>query len=126
MDRNNSASTIRMAKEMMAAPASNHFKTQPTYGFDKTAAGDRRKYAHIQTATRWTPTNSLVVGSSTLRQSSIASRIRLISTSSDFAWVWHPRSAGTDATKYPSSSFSITTLNSRIIFKFPLLSRYKI
>lgn len=122
MDCNHSASTVGMAQEMMASSASDDFKTQPAQGFDKTTAGDRRKCAHCQTATRWTPTNSLLVGSSTSRQSSIASRIRFIKTSSDFAWVWHPRRAGTDATKYPSSSLSITTLNSRIIFKSPLFS----
>ena len=30
----------------------------------------------------------------------------------DFAWVWQPRKAGTVATKYPSVSCSIRTLNS--------------
>jgi hypothetical protein len=85
-----SASTIMMAKEMMAAPAPDSFRAQTTQGFDKTTTSDRGKCAHSQTATRWTPTNSLVAGSSTSRQSSIASQIRFIKTSSDFACVWQP------------------------------------
>lgn len=76
------------------------------------AAGYRGERGHADTATRWTPTKTVAAGFSTSRQSSMASLIRVMRTSSDFAWVWHPRSAGTDATKYPSSSFSITTLNS--------------
>jgi hypothetical protein len=36
MDCNNGASTIRAAKEMMAAPASDDFQAQPAQGFDKT------------------------------------------------------------------------------------------
>jgi hypothetical protein len=37
--------------------------------------------------------------------------MRSINWSKDFACVWHPGRAGTDATKYPSESFSTTTSN---------------
>jgi len=53
--------------------------------------------------------------SSTSKQSSIASRARCSKTSSDLAWVWHPRNSGTLATKYPSRSFSITRLKVRAL-----------
>ncbi len=47
--------------------------------------------------------------SSTSRQSSTASWIRDINSSSEGAWVWQPGSCGTDATRKPSLSRSITT-----------------
>ena len=86
----------------------------PTF-LDEASASYGGKITHELTTTRWTPTNSVGVGSSSSRQSSIASLTLYISTSSDFSCVWHPSSVGTEATKYPSSSFSITTLNSLFI-----------
>ena len=46
----------------------------------------------------------------------MTSLMRLSNTSKDFACVWQPRNEGTVATKYPSSSCSMITLNSFIKF----------
>lgn len=43
----------------------------------------------------------------------MASRMRSITSSSDFAWVWQPGRAGADATKYPAGSFSMRMSNCR-------------
>jgi len=55
--------------------------------------GRLRRTVHIQTEF-------------TSKQSSIASMIRSRSSSSERAWVWHPRSVGTEATNQPSASRS--------------------
>jgi hypothetical protein len=88
-----------MLKEMVAAFGANHIKAHPLEGFDETITRDSRKITQAVTATRWTPMNSVDAGFSTSRQSSIASLTLFMSTSSDFACVWHPRNEGTEATK---------------------------
>lgn len=45
----------------------------------------------------------------------MASLIRTISSSSDVAWLWHPRRFGTEAISMPSESLSMTTLNSLLM-----------
>src|SRR3989304_1386658 len=108
--------TVNMLKEIMAAFTSDDLKAHFPKSLDKALARDSGEVAHAVTATRWTPINSVAAGSSISRQSSIASLTLFIKTSRDFACVWHPRNVGTEATKYPSSSFSITTLTSLFIF----------
>ena len=104
---------------MVTAPRAQDFKTNFPKSFDKLQTSNWGEIAHRETATRWMPMNSFDTGSSISRQSRIASLTRFINTSRDLAWVWHPRSSGTEATKYPSSSLSITTLNSLVTFKHP-------
>jgi hypothetical protein len=82
--------TCRQHAEVMAAFASNNLKAHFPKSFDKALALDSGDIAHPVTATRWTPMNSVVAGSSTSRQSTIASLTLFIKTSRDFACVWHP------------------------------------
>jgi hypothetical protein len=62
----------------MTAFGSDNFKIHLDQGSYKPNASYGWESTHIKTATRWIPTNSLVTGSSTSRQSSIASRILFI------------------------------------------------
>lgn len=106
----------------MAAFPSNDLNAHFPKSLDKALARDSGEVAHPGTATRWTPINSVAAGSSISRQSSIASLTLFIKTSRDFACVWHPRNVGTEATKYPSASFSITTLTSPYSFSLSSVS----
>jgi hypothetical protein len=74
-----------MFEEMMAALRANYIKAQFFESLDETVTGDSRKVTQALTATRWTPMNSVDAGSSTSRQSSIASLILFMRVSSDFA-----------------------------------------
>jgi len=74
-------------KEMVAAFATNHLKTDLSKRFGELFTRNGRKVAHAETATRCTPTNSVGTGSSTSRQSSIASLTFFIRRSSDLACV---------------------------------------
>ena len=83
--RNNRASSIGVLQKMVAAFGADNLKPCFVQGSDKAVAGDGWEGAHMATAMRWTPTNSLATGSSTSRQSSIASLILFIKTSKDLA-----------------------------------------
>jgi hypothetical protein len=109
------ASPVRVAQKVVASLDPHNFEPKAFEQLDKTGTSDGRKVAHTITATRCTPTNWFKTGCSTSRHSSMASLILFIKTSRDLACVWQPRRAGTEATKYPSSSFSITTLKSLVI-----------
>jgi hypothetical protein len=109
--------SVHMMQKMMTAFHPYYFKSSTM------KCGNERftcnvYFAHYSIHTRWTPTNSGGVLSScfTSKQSSIASRIRAMSSSNDFACMWQPGSSGTDQTKYPSVSRSITTLKALDIF----------
>jgi len=99
MNWNNRTPAVRMLQEMMAAFGTDNFKPYLVQGSYKPTTSYGWEGAHTLTATRWTPTNSFETGCSTSRQSVIASFILFIKTSKELAWVWHPRRAGTDATK---------------------------
>ena len=98
MDRYDGPSTIRVVHEVMAALDAQDHEAELLEDGDQLLAGDGWKLS--QTETRWTPTKlSCSSGtSSASRQREIASRMRSMSWSSDFAWVWQPGMAGTEAT----------------------------
>src|SRR3990172_3963372 len=81
MNWNDCASAVGMAEEMMAASGPDGFEPHPAKGTEKFTAADCTKVAHELIATRCTPTNSVLKGSSTSKQSSIASCTRFIRTS---------------------------------------------
>ena|GEM_PF-5013432 len=113
MDGDGRTPSVGMAEKMVAAFDAYDSETMPTKAPNECDACKRRNVAHAITAMRWTPTNRFTTGSSsTSRHKAMASRIRFSSASKDFACVWQPRSDGTVATKYPSSSCSMITLNS--------------
>jgi len=85
MNGNNCTPAIGVLKKMMTAFGPDNFKIHLDQGSYKPNAGYGRESTHMETATRWTPTNSLDTGSSTSRQSSMASRILFIKISNDFA-----------------------------------------
>ena len=97
--RHNSASSVLMAEEMMAAFDTQDAETGLRECGNEFWAADARGPAHAAIVTRWIPTNSNSCSGapSTSRQSSIASRMRPITSSSDRACVWHSRICGTDA-----------------------------
>jgi hypothetical protein len=85
MNRDNCAPAIGVLEKMMTAFDADNFKpvfAQSTY---KPPASDGWQGAHVLTAIRWKPTNSFDTGSSTSRQSLIASFILFIKTSKDLA-----------------------------------------
>lgn len=57
MGGNNGASTVGVAKKMVAPLDSDRLKTQATKRLDELNAAKCGKGAHAMTATRWTPTN---------------------------------------------------------------------
>jgi hypothetical protein len=87
VNRNNGASAVRVTEEVMAAFDPNQREALLAQGLDQTFARERRKVAQTATVTRWTPTNLLVTGSSTSRQSAMASCTRFIRASRDLACV---------------------------------------
>jgi len=87
MNWRHGATSIVMAEEMMTAFDADNLKAHPPQRPEQLRTADRRKRAHAGTRTRCTPTNWLLVGSSTSRQSAIAWRMRFISVSRDLAWV---------------------------------------
>ena len=103
----------------MAASCADYRETCALQGPHKILPSGPGERAHAATVTRWIPTNSIWLGSwpSTSRQSTIASRISTISSSSEVASVWHPGNWGTEATYTPSSSLSITTSNWRTMLQ---------
>ena len=91
---------VIMSEKMMAASDPHDAETSPCKRRDEVRAGDARNPAHAAMVTRCIPTtsNSCAGTLSTSRQSSIASRMRCVTSSSDRACVWHPGICGTDAT----------------------------
>jgi hypothetical protein len=87
VNRNNRATSIRVLKEMVTTLDPDDREAQVSQSPDSLLACNRRKSAHALTATLCTPTNSESDGVSTSRQSSMASRMRFIKTSNDFACV---------------------------------------
>jgi hypothetical protein len=82
---------------------------------DELFAGESFPPGHQATCTCCTATNVRRGGRGpSARHSVMASVTRRISTSSDLACVWQPRSSGTEATKYPSSSCSTNTVKGSV------------
>jgi len=87
VQRNDRAPAIRMAKEVIASLDSYHFKSATAESFDKLFTAESREPWHCYTVIVYIPTKCVGVDFSTSRQSSIASRTRFMSASSNFAWV---------------------------------------
>jgi len=99
MDRNNRTTPVGMTEKMMAPALTHNNKTELSERFDQALSSRSWERCHDYTAMRCTPTNSLCTVSPASRHTSMASVMRFMSTSSDFACVWQPRSSGTDAIK---------------------------
>jgi hypothetical protein len=101
VNRNHRGATVAVTNEVMTALDSYHDESYAAQRRNKILALNSREGGHAPTVTRCTPMKSSAsVGlPCTSRQSSIASRIRDISSSSDLACVWQPGNAGTVATK---------------------------
>ena len=76
MHGDNSAAPVRVAKESMTSLGTDDLKAEFAEGMNEFHTGEGGKATHVVTAIRCTPTNSLVTGSSTSRQSSTASFTR--------------------------------------------------
>jgi hypothetical protein len=116
MDRNDRLPAVGVFQDYVTAAFSDLLETntfESSYQFFPGNPGQSR-----HTAICCTPMSSSLLEDEfeSSRQSSMASRTRFIKVSRFFAWVWHPGSAGTDATYKPASSRSITTVNFRTGF----------
>lgn len=91
VNRHNGASAICVTQEVMAALYAKNAKTDSLEGGNKVATGDAGIPAHAAMVTRWIPTNSNSCPGtpSTSRHSSMASRMRSMTSSRDCACVWH-------------------------------------
>jgi hypothetical protein len=100
VDRYNRTSAVLMTQEMMATFDAHNAETDLPKGANETMPGDSRTPAHAATVTRWMPTNSNSCSGvpSASRHSSMASRIRSVTSSRERACVWQPASWGTEAT----------------------------
>jgi len=78
-----------MAKEVMAAFDAKNAKASLLEGGNEVSAGDAWRPAHAAMVTRWMPTNSKSCSGepSTSRHSSMASRMRWVTSSRDRACV---------------------------------------
>jgi hypothetical protein len=101
VNRNHRGAAVAVTNEVMTALGSYHNESCAAQRRNKILALNSRERRHTPTVTRCNPMKSSAsVGlPCTSRQSSIASRIRDISSSSDLACVWQPGNAGTVATK---------------------------
>src|ERR1035441_10463752 len=86
---------------MMAACDTENAETGFGERDNEVRVGDSRRPAHAAMVTRWMPTNSKSCSGapSTSRHSSMASRMRSVTSSRDRACVWQPASWGTEATQ---------------------------
>jgi hypothetical protein len=100
VDRYNCASPFLMTQEMVAAFDTQNAEAGLLERADEIGSGDPRNPAHAAMVTRWMPMNSDSCSGapSTSRHSSIASRIRSVTSSSERACVWQPAMWGTEAT----------------------------
>jgi hypothetical protein len=107
-------SPVGMAEIGMTAFLTNFVKSQLVKNADNLNGFERSQPAQTATLISWSPTNLRGLGASfwALRQSLIASWMRLNSSGMLFAWVWQPLRAGTEPTSIPSSSSSINNTNS--------------
>ena len=87
----NRTSAILVAQEMMAAFDTENEETGFCERGNEFRAGDAGRPAHAAMVTRWMPTNSKSCSGvpSTSRHSSMASRMRSVTSSRDRACVWH-------------------------------------
>jgi hypothetical protein len=100
MDWHNRASAIFVTQEVMAAFNAKNAETHAFEGDNEVGTGNAGIPAHAAMVTRWMPTNSKSCPGtpSTSRHSSMASRTRSMTSSSDRACVWHAGIWGTEAT----------------------------
>ena len=98
--RYNGASHILMTQEIMPASDTQDAEAGLPKRVNEIGPGDSRTPAHAAMVTRWMPTNSnsCAGATDTSIHSSIASRIRSVSSSRDRACVWQPGNWGTEAT----------------------------
>ena len=128
VDGDNRRTTILVLPERMAPLLPDQPKSQVGKNCLQFTGGDGGETSHAGISSCWTPTSSKVgrdpprISRWTSSHSSAASRIRRMAWSSDRPCVWHPASAGIDATEKPSSSRSRTTLNHRVFRVFFTLS----
>ena len=92
-------SAIFVAEEMMATSDADNREAGLPQGSNEGETGDAGSPAHAAMVTRWMPMNSRSAGGApaTSRQSSMASRMRCVTSSRDRACVWHPGICGTEA-----------------------------
>jgi hypothetical protein len=85
MDRNHRTATVGMPEEVVTPLDPDNLETEGAKHFYEPLASQCREIAHCVTAILCTPINSLTVGFSTSRHNKIASLVRFINTSRDFA-----------------------------------------
>lgn len=100
MGRYRRSSTICVTQVMMTTLNPNDLETSSPKSSENFTSLQSRNLGHRQTEMRCTPMNSgeSTAFESTSKQRSTTSRTRLSRTSNDLAWVWQPRSSGTEAT----------------------------
>ncbi len=98
--RHNRTAAILVTHEVVAAFHAKNAKASLFEGGNEVSACDAGSPAHAAMVTRWMPMNSksCVGAPSTSRHSSIASRMRCVTSSRDRACVWHAGICGTEAT----------------------------
>ena len=91
---------VRVLEQVVAASDSDDLETESLELRNQLPAVDSREASDSPTVSVRAPTKSKGSAGSTAvsKKSSIASRVRAISSSSDFAWVWHPGNGGPEAT----------------------------
>lgn len=125
MQRHDRSSTIRVPHKAVTSFLAGFLEAEFFKDFDKLSGFDRRELGQAATSISCRPTNSGIEISpfADSRQSSIASFMRESKVARSFACVWQPFIDGTDATKMPSSSFSITTVTLCFNMIFDLLNK---
>ncbi len=98
--RDNRAAPILMAQEMMTAFDPQNVKSNLREHRNEVGASDAQSPAHAAMVTRWMPMNSNSWSGrpSTSRHSSMASRMRSLTSSRERACVWQAGIWGTEAT----------------------------